>query len=161
VESGGPSVGKVGECDVESQQLQGCSSRLCQLRTEGLVHVSKYWMYRSHVGDMGPVSLVAGCSQNLVFSPCFIGYYGREAGYGPADWSAGVMWVGFGALLLGSSGSIQICLWLRKRLLCIDRVKYIWSGTMRRLGVGCVWHVARVSPTGCTLIRITVTLGYE
>jgi hypothetical protein len=32
------------------------SPRLCQLRTEGLIPVSKYWMYQSHAGDMGPVS---------------------------------------------------------------------------------------------------------
>jgi hypothetical protein len=28
--------------DVESQHLQDCNPRLCRLRTEGLVHVSKY-----------------------------------------------------------------------------------------------------------------------
>jgi hypothetical protein len=26
-------------------------------------------MYRSHAGVMGPVSLVTGCQQNIVFSP--------------------------------------------------------------------------------------------
>jgi hypothetical protein len=36
VESGGLSVGKVRECDVERQHLQGCSPRLCWLRTEGV-----------------------------------------------------------------------------------------------------------------------------
>jgi hypothetical protein len=36
VESGGPSVANVEECDVESRHLQGCSPRLCQLRTDGL-----------------------------------------------------------------------------------------------------------------------------
>jgi hypothetical protein len=41
-ESGGPSVRKVGECDVESRHLQGCSPRLCQLRTNGLAPASKY-----------------------------------------------------------------------------------------------------------------------
>jgi hypothetical protein len=35
VESGGPSVGKVVECDV-------ASSHLCRLRTDGLAPVSKY-----------------------------------------------------------------------------------------------------------------------
>jgi hypothetical protein len=34
--------------------------RLCQLRTEGLIPVSKYLTYRSHADDMCPVSLVAG-----------------------------------------------------------------------------------------------------
>jgi hypothetical protein len=35
VESGGPSVGKVGECDVASRRLQGCSPHLCWLRMMG------------------------------------------------------------------------------------------------------------------------------
>jgi hypothetical protein len=38
----GPSDWKGEECDVESRHLQGCSSRLCQLRTDGLTPVSKY-----------------------------------------------------------------------------------------------------------------------
>jgi hypothetical protein len=42
VESEGLSVGKVGECDVASQHLQGCSPRLCRLRTDELALVSKY-----------------------------------------------------------------------------------------------------------------------
>jgi hypothetical protein len=54
---------------VESRRLQGCNPRLCRLRTDGLIPVSKYLTYRSHVGDMGPVSLIAGCQQKLVFSP--------------------------------------------------------------------------------------------
>jgi hypothetical protein len=41
-ESGGPTTGKGGESDVESQDLQGCSPHLCWLRTDGLVLVSKY-----------------------------------------------------------------------------------------------------------------------
>jgi hypothetical protein len=39
-----------------SRHLQGYSPLLCQLRTDVLAPVSKYWMYRSHAGDMGPVS---------------------------------------------------------------------------------------------------------
>jgi hypothetical protein len=35
-------VGKGGECGVESRHLHGCSPHLCQLRTDGLAHVSKY-----------------------------------------------------------------------------------------------------------------------
>jgi hypothetical protein len=61
-------VGKVRECYVESWHLQGCSPRLCRLRTNGLAPVSKYWTYRSHAGDMGPVSLVACHQQKLSFS---------------------------------------------------------------------------------------------
>jgi hypothetical protein len=36
MESGGPSVGKVGECDVKSWYLQCCNPHLCRLRTDGL-----------------------------------------------------------------------------------------------------------------------------
>jgi hypothetical protein len=39
---GRSSVGKVGEWYVESHRLQGCSRRLCRLRTDGLAYVSKY-----------------------------------------------------------------------------------------------------------------------
>jgi hypothetical protein len=42
VESGGSLVEKVGECGVVSQHLQGCSPRLCRLRTDELAPVSKY-----------------------------------------------------------------------------------------------------------------------
>jgi hypothetical protein len=49
----------------------------------------------------------------------------------------------------------------RERLLCVDHVRYVWSRTIHRLSVGCVWRVGRVSPTGCTSIRIAATLGYE
>jgi hypothetical protein len=41
-ESGGASVGKGGESDVKSWNLQSCSSQLYQLRTDRLVHVSKF-----------------------------------------------------------------------------------------------------------------------
>jgi hypothetical protein len=53
---GGPSVGKVREWCVESRHLQGCNFCMCRLRTDGLTPASKYWMYRSHAGVMGPVS---------------------------------------------------------------------------------------------------------
>jgi hypothetical protein len=58
VESGGSSIGKVGECDMASRHLQGCSPHLCRLRIDGLPHASKYGMYRSHTGDICPISLV-------------------------------------------------------------------------------------------------------
>jgi hypothetical protein len=51
-----------------SRHLQGCSPRLCHLSTDGLAPASKYWTYRSHAGDMGPVSLVACRRQMLVFA---------------------------------------------------------------------------------------------
>jgi hypothetical protein len=38
---------------MESRHLQGCSARLCRLRTNELVLTSKYWTYRSHAGVYG------------------------------------------------------------------------------------------------------------
>jgi hypothetical protein len=64
-------VGKVEEWYMISRHLQSCSPRLCRLRIDGLAPVSKYWMYWSHTGDIGLVSLVVGCQQNLDFSPLF------------------------------------------------------------------------------------------
>jgi hypothetical protein len=48
-----------------------------------------------------------------------------------------------------------------ERLLCVDRMRYVWSGTICGLSVGCVWHVGLVSHAGCISIRIVTTLGYE
>jgi hypothetical protein len=59
---GGPvehSKWKGGESVVAILRFLCGSPRLCRLRTGGLAHVSKYWTYRSHASDMGPVSLVA------------------------------------------------------------------------------------------------------
>jgi hypothetical protein len=58
---------------------------------------------------MGLVSLVARCQQKLIFPHYLIGYCEREAGYGPTDQSVVELWIVSGALLLGGSGSIQIC----------------------------------------------------
>jgi hypothetical protein len=54
---------------VASQHLQDCSPRLCRLRTIRLAPVSKYWTYRSHACDMGPVNLVVGHRQELGLRP--------------------------------------------------------------------------------------------
>jgi hypothetical protein len=62
------SVEKFKEWYVVSRNLQGCSPCLCQLMTNGLASVSKYWTYRSYIGDMGPVSLVAFHRHNLGLS---------------------------------------------------------------------------------------------
>jgi hypothetical protein len=56
---GGPveqSKGKGGVSAMAILRFLCGSSCLCQLRTEGLVLVSKYQTYRSHAGDMGLVS---------------------------------------------------------------------------------------------------------
>jgi hypothetical protein len=129
-----------------SRHLQGCSPRLCQLRTIRLAPMSKYWTYRSHAGDMGLVSLVVGCQQELDFSPLLYRCCGREAGYGPAYRMAVVLWIVSGALLLGCSGSVQIYWWLHEMLLYVDHMRYVWLWTIRRLSVESVWHVCWVFP---------------
>jgi hypothetical protein len=91
---------------VATRHLQACSPRLCQLRTVRLAPVCKYWTYRSHADDMDPINLIVSHRQELGLRPCFISWFGREAGYGPVDRSVGVLWIVSGALFLGSS---EIC----------------------------------------------------
>jgi hypothetical protein len=62
-------LGRSGSGYVARRHLQGYSPRLSRLRTDGLAPVSNYWTYRSHAGDMSPVSLVVGCQQKFDFSP--------------------------------------------------------------------------------------------
>jgi hypothetical protein len=50
------SVRKGRESNVESRHLQGGSPRLCRLRTNELALTSKYWMYQSCAGDVGPLN---------------------------------------------------------------------------------------------------------
>jgi hypothetical protein len=71
---------------------------------------------------------------------------GRETEYGPVDRSVGVLWIVLGAHFLGSSGICPNLLMTRERLLCIDCVRYVWSGTIHGLSVGCVWRAGRVLP---------------
>jgi hypothetical protein len=96
--SGEPSVGKDGESDVESRHLKVCSHYLCRIRTDGLASTSKYWMYWSHVGVMGPVKW---CSQTAtdawLCSHCFNDWLGRETGWGPVNRSADGLWIMSGA----------------------------------------------------------------
>jgi hypothetical protein len=143
-ESGDSWLGMSGSGYVASQNLQGCSPRLCRLRTVRLAPVSKYWTYRSHAGDMGPVSLIVGCQQELDFSPLLFGCCGREAGYGLTDRTTVILWIVSGALLLRCSGSVQICWQLYERLLYMDHVRYVWSWTIRGLSVESVWRVGWV-----------------
>jgi hypothetical protein len=79
---------------------------------------------------------------------------------GPVGHSAGLRGGG------GSTFSQEQCIYptlltTHEKLLYTDYVRYVWSGTIRELSVGCVWCVGLVPPVGCTSIRITVTLEYE
>jgi hypothetical protein len=60
---------KVGEWYVESWHLQDCNICLCRLRTDGLAPASKYWTYRSHVGNMSLISLVVYRQQRVPLLP--------------------------------------------------------------------------------------------
>jgi hypothetical protein len=147
VERGGASVGKVGEWCVKSWHLQGCSPHLCRLRTDGLTPISKYWTYWSYAGVYGPSKPSSWLSTDTwLCLHCFNGWLRRETGYGPADWSAGVLWIMSGALFLRSSGHAQLCWWLRERLLYVDHVRLIWSMVIRGLSVKNVWRVGRIFP---------------
>jgi hypothetical protein len=77
------SKGKGGVSVVAIPRFLCGSPRLCRLRTEGLIPVNKYWMYRSHASDMGPVSLVACCRQMFDLLHCLIGDSGEKLGMDP------------------------------------------------------------------------------
>jgi hypothetical protein len=90
-ESGGSLIGKGEESDVESRLFQGCSSHLCQLRTDGLASVSKCWTYWSHTRDMRPVNRCSlFVNRCLALAYYFNGCVGRETRAGPTGHSAGL-----------------------------------------------------------------------
>jgi hypothetical protein len=145
-ERGDSWLGRSGSGYVVNRHLQYCSPRLCWLRTIRLVPMSKYWTYRSHVGDMGLINLVACYWWMFGFLHCFISWLGRETGYGPADRSSGVLWIVSGDLFLGSSDSVQLCRWLVKGC----HVRGPPAGSVRQAYVDwrgkCTCHVDRVFP---------------
>jgi hypothetical protein len=66
---------------------------------------------------MAPINLVVGRRQELdLRPPCFISWLRREAGYGPMDRSAEVLWIVSGVLFLRSSGICPNLLASRERL---------------------------------------------
>jgi hypothetical protein len=81
-----------------------------------------------------------------LYPHCFIGWLGRETGYGLVNRSPGVLWIVSGALFLWSSGPAQLCWRLRERLLYVDRVRYVWSRIIQGLSVESVWCVGRIFP---------------
>jgi hypothetical protein len=157
-----PSVGKVREWYVASRHLQGCSPRLCHLRTDGLTPVSKYWTYQSHADVYRPSKSSSWLPTVAWLYPhCFIGWLMRETGYGPIDRSADMLWIVLGAFF---SGVVTL-------LNSVDDYMkgcYMWT-TWDTYGLGpymgWAWKSCGVlvgfSPAGCTSIRITVTLRYE
>jgi hypothetical protein len=117
VESEGPSVGKVGECDVASRHLQGCSPRLCRLRTDVLPPREQVlnvpiacWCY----GPSKPMQPVVKRCLDLITTSMVL--LGEKLGDGPADRSTGVLGIISGALFLGSSRVRPMLLMATERL---------------------------------------------
>jgi hypothetical protein len=146
VESGGPSIRKGGEYDVERRSLQDCSSRLCRLRTDELVPMSKYWMYWPHTGDMGPPSLVAYRWWLCGFLHCFYGceWKGNRVGTNRLINRPDEDVVG--SLVSREQWLCPTLLVAHNRLLYTDYVRYIWSRAIHRLSMESVWCVDQVFP---------------
>jgi hypothetical protein len=162
---GGPvehSEGKGRESVVAILRFMYGIPRLCQLRTEGLVPVSKYWTYRSHAGDMGLVNLVAYDQQKLGLSlllHCLAWERKWVWTHGSVNRHA-VDCVGspFPQEQWDPSKSVDDS-W--KVVTYGDRPQEAYAGHAWT-GVGSVRVVlVGFSPTGCTSIRIAVTLRYE
>jgi hypothetical protein len=76
--------GKDGESVVDILRFLCGSPRLCWLRTEGLVPVSKYWMYRSHAGDYGPSKPSSQLSKEAwLFPTASLVFVGEKLGTDP------------------------------------------------------------------------------
>jgi hypothetical protein len=104
------SEGKGGKSAMAILMFQCSSPRLCRLRTEGLVPVSRYCTYQSHAGVYGPGKPNTWMPTDVWFClHCFNGWLGRETGYGLTDQSAGVLWIVSGTLFPSSSDYVKGC----------------------------------------------------
>jgi hypothetical protein len=147
---------------VASHHLQGCSPRLCRLRTDGLAPASKYWTYWSHAGVYGP-SKPSNFSSIEAWLKTTASLVGLEEKLGTDPWIGQSTCGGLcqEPFFLGAVESVQICRHLVKYC-------YIWT-TWDTYGLGSyagrAWKACGVlvsfSPEGYTSIRIAMTLGYE
>jgi hypothetical protein len=158
--SGWSSVGKDGENDVKSWHLQGSCPWLCQLRTDVLTPMSKYWIYWSHAGDIGPVNWCSlFVNRWLTFTYCFNGYERRENGRRLIDKSIGVLGIVSGAFFLRAIVFIQLYWVCTKgcyiRVLPIKSIRAAYVDWCENH----TYHLYQVSPVGCISIWIAVTLG--
>jgi hypothetical protein len=97
-ESGGSSVGKDEESDVERRYLQDSSIHLCWIRIDRSAFVSKYWTYWSHTGDISSVNwCILFVNRCLTFSTTSMAVYGRGTEWGLTNLSADVLWIRTGA----------------------------------------------------------------
>jgi hypothetical protein len=155
-------VRKVGEWYVASRHLQGCSPRLCRLRTDGLASANKYWTYWSHAGVYGPSKPSSYRQQMLEFAhtASLVGS-GDKLGMDPRiDQPAccGLCREPFfsGAVtLLNSVDDYVKCCYMRT----------MWDTYGHGSYADWAWKacdvLVRFSPAWCTSIQIAATLGYE
>jgi hypothetical protein len=161
-ESGDSWLGRSGNGYVVSWHLQDCSPRLGRLRTIRLAPASKYWTYRSHAGDMGPVSLVAGHRQRVAL-PQLLQWLARERN-----------WVCTHGSVSRRVGDCVRSPFSQEQRLCSSLLKTSQKVTTygdppQEAYAGRMWTgvesvrvvLVRFPPVGCTSIRIVVTLGYE
>jgi hypothetical protein len=160
--SGGPSVGKGGEWDVENRHLQGCSPRLCHLRTDGLAVVSKYWTYWSHAGDMCPINR---CSllpiDDWLFPTASISVVEEKLGTDPRISQSACCGLGWEPFFLGAvdpfnsiDDFVKGCHLLGLPTGSVQVAYMDWRGKR-------TCHVYQISHVWCTSIRIVTTLKFE
>jgi hypothetical protein len=109
------SNGKDGESDVAVLRFLCDSPRLCRLRTEGLVPMSKYWTYRSHAGVYGPNKPSSMLSIDVGFHLLLHWLAWERNILWPMNYSAR-LGVAPGALILGSRRIHPTLLMTRERL---------------------------------------------
>jgi hypothetical protein len=147
---------------MESRHLQDCCPCLCQLMANGLAPASKYWTYWSHVGDIGPVSLVVGHQQKVDFA-LTTSLVGSREKLGTDPWLSQSTWYGLcrklffsGAVVMFNSiddyvkGCYKLTTWDTYGL--GPYADWAWDACGMLVGFS---HV------GCTSIRIAASLWYE
>jgi hypothetical protein len=159
--SGDSWLGKSGSGYVASRHLQDYSPPHMWLRTVRLAPTSKYWMYRSHAGDMCLVCLVVSCQQSLTFPHCSLAVVGEKLDMDPRiRWSSccglcrePFFW-GAGDLFKSVDDGMKGCfMWTAWDM--YDRGPYTdWAWKACGVLVG-------FPPAGCTSIQITATLRHE
>jgi hypothetical protein len=153
-------LGRLGSGYVASRHLQGYSPHLCRLWTDGLAPASKYWTYRSHTGDMDPVSWSSCVTIGLKPLSPTPGLSHRRRNEATQDdgWASLSLVV---KTSFGCRGLFQLRGSQWKVVTYGDCPQKAYTGCTWT-GVGSIRDVlVEFSSAGCTSIRITATLGYE
>jgi hypothetical protein len=109
------SEGMGGESVVAIPRFLCGSPCLCRLRTEGLVPMSKYWMYRSHAGVYGS-SKPSSWSSTEAWLKSTASLVGSGEKLGMDPWINQPAQCGLcrEPIFSGAVGSVQFCRWLMK-----------------------------------------------